>query len=141
MSSESSTDAPMPAKGALPPGWTEGAPLEHYKGACHCRKFEFEFDHPNIEQASFCNCSICTQTAITFVYVPDDGVKFTKGSKDELSKYLFGKKTIEHIFCPTCGCQILGRGFGFYFANVRSLEGIDINKLKLDLYDGKSIPL
>lgn len=60
-----SDSAPIPEalQTKLPPGWTEGVEVKQYKGACHCHKFEYEFEHPSLEssKASVCNCSICTQ--------------------------------------------------------------------------------
>lgn len=44
----------------------DGEPVR-YKGACHCRKIQFEFDHSEIKQVRECNCSICTQKGGLFV--------------------------------------------------------------------------
>lgn len=40
--------------------YPEGVPLKTYKGGCHCRKFTFEFDYPDlsVRPPTDCNCSI-----------------------------------------------------------------------------------
>ena len=43
-------------------------------------------------------------------FTDNDHFKFTTGSFDELTKYLFGKKQYAHEFCPTCGCGIVATG-------------------------------
>lgn len=52
--------------------WPNGVQVRRYVGGCHCRKFVFEFDHPDIYQSEVvtCNCSICTIRGGLYVYVP-----------------------------------------------------------------------
>lgn len=44
----------------------DGEPIR-YKGACHCRKIQFEFDHSEIKEIRECNCSICVQKGALYV--------------------------------------------------------------------------
>lgn len=41
-----------------------------YTGACHCKKFEFEFQQSEIKEGTVCNCSICSQRGMIMTYVP-----------------------------------------------------------------------
>lgn len=63
--------APAPEAPKLPPGWVEGVDVKQYKGACHCHKFEYEFECPDLEnekiQAYHCNCSLCSQRGYLLV--------------------------------------------------------------------------
>lgn len=45
----------------LPTQWPPDVEIRRYVGGCHCRKFVFEFEHPNIYESEVvsCNCSIC----------------------------------------------------------------------------------
>jgi len=128
---------PPPGYDALPHRWTPGATPQTYKGACHCHKVEFEFEHTPIDRVLSCNCSICSQRGALFVYTPR--FHFTKGSFDDLTAYQFNRKIGTHYFCPTCGsglCAALPDKT--YAVNTRAVEGLDLASLKIDLKDGKS---
>lgn len=67
--------------------------------------------------------------------------KFTKGSEDDLTKYIFANKT-RHFFCPVCGTGLIVNrleGDDCYAANLRCLEGVDLNSLDYYDYDGASV--
>ncbi|KAI5118967.1 hypothetical protein M0805_009378 [Coniferiporia weirii] len=137
MSTPTAADArvPLPFR-----PWPEGAEIKTFKGGCHCKKFTFELEHPSLEARPplSCNCSICTQKAELFVYAPEARFRFTAGSFEELSKYEWGKKRLVRQFCPNCGCSILWTGAGFVGVNVRTFEGIQVDKLNLTYFDGAS---
>ncbi|KAH8115449.1 hypothetical protein DFH11DRAFT_1543527 [Phellopilus nigrolimitatus] len=82
--------------------------------------------------------SICTQKAELHAYGPESAFRFTKGAFDEATGYAWGRKTTIRFFCPTCGCQLLWRGMGRVGVNVRTFDGIDVDKLELQHVDGKS---
>ncbi|KLO10331.1 glutathione-dependent formaldehyde-activating enzyme [Schizopora paradoxa] len=113
----------------------------HYKGSCHCKKFEFEFDVPKITKAHSCNCSICHQKATVYHFMPLEKVKFTKSSFKEASAYQFGQKRYKHMFCPVCGCSPFGtdndeKGGAI---NLRAVEGIKLKELEITEIDGASL--
>ncbi|KAI5118276.1 hypothetical protein M0805_006018 [Coniferiporia weirii] len=118
--------------------WPEGTEIKTFVGGCHCRKFRFELEHPalDVRQPVSCNCSICTQNAQLFVYAPESRFRFTHGSFEETSGYAWGLKSAVRHFCPNCGCSLLFRGLGLAGVNVRTFDGIEIDKLNLTYFDG-----
>jgi len=63
----------------------------------------------------------------------------------DLTKYEFNKHMIQHQFCSTCGIQSFAIGTnpktGAKMAaiNVRCLDGIDVDALKVKRFDGRSL--
>ncbi|GJE91492.1 GFA domain-containing protein [Phanerochaete sordida] len=76
---------------------------------------------------------------LLFIYVTDGSFALTTGTLDELTKYTFNTKSYFHHFCPTCGTEIIGGAGQRIGINVRTVDGIDLAKLKLDWYDGKTL--
>lgn len=72
-------------------------------------------------------------------YVADSALRFASGSWEEATAYTFNKGVISHYFCPVCGVQFAGKGMGVAAVNVRALEGVDIEKLSLNAFDGKNL--
>jgi hypothetical protein len=68
-------------------------------------------------------------------------VHFTKGSKDELSSYSFGRGDYDHWFCPVCGSGLAcnKKDGSQYGTNLRSVEGVDVKKLTYSMYDGANL--
>ena len=57
--------------------------------------------------------------------------------------YEFHKHVIRHRFCPTCGIHpyadgVDAKGNAIAAVNVRCLEGIDLEKIKVTHFDGRS---
>lgn len=42
--------------------------MKRYSGSCHCKKFQFQVEHPVFEERNFpittCNCSFCVNKAL-----------------------------------------------------------------------------
>ncbi|KAF7291633.1 GFA domain-containing protein [Mycena chlorophos] len=93
---------------SLPSPWPQGATTLTYTGGCHCKKIQFEFEHPDIYSmtALECNCSICESRGCINVYTPVEKFRFTSGSHDEMTTYTFNSHLVQHRFCPTCGVSI-----------------------------------
>ncbi|KAJ7098613.1 Mss4-like protein [Mycena belliarum] len=90
---------------------TEAAqPIEH-RGNCHCGAFKFTFKAPELKQASACNCSICSRNGYLWVFpVSNEDYVVVKGDEDStLKSYEFGKRSMTHKFCPTCGTSVMAR--------------------------------
>ncbi|WP_394842920.1 GFA family protein [Pendulispora brunnea] len=111
-----------------------------YSGSCHCGKIRFEVT-ADIAKASACNCSICTRTGWLMASVPLEAFRQLSGKESQVD-YQFGSKTMHHLFCSTCGI----RAFGSYatdgqekvVVNLRCLDGLDVDALELQKFDGKS---
>lgn len=113
-----------------------------HKGSCHCGKVKFEADI-DLKSALSCNCSICLRKGTLLTFVGADKFKIVSG-KENLTNYQFGKKSINHTFCSTCGVTPFGSGkapdgSAVFAVNVRCLDDIDLDKIVINNFDGKSI--
>lgn len=112
-----------------------------HKGGCHCGKVKFEVEM-NLEKAISCNCSICMKRGSLLDFVPELNFKLLSG-KEDLQEYRFHKKVLQHLFCKTCGILSFAKGAApdgakMVAINVRCLDGIDLSKIKIQEYDGRS---
>ena len=113
-----------------------------YAGGCHCGKVRYEVT-TDLSEVVDCNCSICSKTGWLIGFVPAEQFKLQSGG-DEVSDYQFGKKSIHHTFCPSCGIRSYASGTGpdgsaMLAFNVRCLDDVDLSALKITTYDGKSL--
>lgn len=112
-----------------------------YKGSCHCGKVAFEVEG-ELKGAMACNCSICSRKGALMWFVPRDSMRLAT-PESEMTIYTFNKHVIQHRFCKTCGIHAYGEGSdpqGKRMAaiNVRCLEGVDLDALPIQHYDGRS---
>ena len=115
---------------------------KHHSGSCHCGKVKFEAKM-KLENAVSCNCSIGLKRGSLLDFVPETDFKILSG-EGNLTEYLFNKKVIHHQFCKTCGILPFARavspdGQKMVAINLRCIDQIDLSKLKVHNYDGKSI--
>ena len=113
-----------------------------YQGSCHCGNVRFEVQ-TDLSTVLACNCSICSRVGYLLNFVPASQFKLLEG-KNAQSDYQFNKKHIHHLFCKTCGVRSFGHGKGpdgaeTYAVNVRTLDGVDLEKLVVKKVDGKSV--
>jgi hypothetical protein len=113
-----------------------------YKASCHCGKVAFEFEG-EIKDALACNCSICQRKGSLLAFVPREALKLLTPDSNA-STYTFNQHVIKHRFCPTCGVQPYGEGVGpdgkaMAAINIRCVEGIDLNSIPLNHFDGRSL--
>jgi hypothetical protein len=116
---------------------------QSYVGGCHCGQVRFETKVDLSAPVVACNCSICSRMGWLLSFVPATEFKLLSG-EDALTDYQFNKKRIHHVFCSRCGIHSFSRGVGQGGAetraiNVRCLEGVDPDELKVKRFDGKSI--
>ncbi|KAK0386887.1 hypothetical protein NLU13_5200 [Sarocladium strictum] len=137
-----------------------------YEAGCHCGHVKLSVTlTPSLQTYKVlnCNCSICRRLGYLLVYPTYDEVTWHDGSKEKCSKYevrpfappesrgeknrelafnslQFNTKTRDHLFCPKCGASI---GIDFqrlgklkYGINVRTFDGIDLDKIQLEKFDG-----
>jgi hypothetical protein len=114
-----------------------------YEGSCHCGGVKLTAKLDLSEPVTACNCSICDRAGWFLAFVPESAVE-VKSGRELLTDYQFGKKHIHHTFCKVCGMHPFGYGAGpdgtdMYAVNVRCLEGVDRDKLKVQNFDGKSL--
>lgn len=113
-----------------------------HTGGCHCGKVKFEVEL-EIGKPITCNCSICQKKGTLLSFAPAAQFKLLQG-EDSLSNYQFNKNAIHHLFCKNCGVTSFAKGTApdgsdVRAINVRCLDGVDIEKLELIKYDGRSI--
>ena len=112
-----------------------------YKGSCHCGKVAFEVEG-ELTQVTECNCSICSRKGSLLWGVSPNNFRLLT-SEEDLATYTFGKHSIKHRFCPTCGIHPFAEGIRsgnpIVVINVRCLEGIEISSLPVRHFDGRSL--
>ncbi|MDO9383055.1 MAG: GFA family protein [Hyphomicrobiaceae bacterium] len=112
-----------------------------HSGSCHCGAVSYAVDAA-LDTVISCNCSMCQKkgTLLMFVQVAD----FTlKSGEDKLTDYQFNKHAIHHLFCSTCGVTSFARGKDpkgneMVAVNARCLAGVDLDKLTIMNFDGRS---
>lgn len=116
--------------------------MSQHHGSCHCGAVQFEVE-ADVSKLATCNCSICGRTGAIMVFAPASSLSGVVG-EDRMTDYQFGRRTIHHSFCATCGVRPFGRGVGpdgseMVMINVRCLDGVDVHTLTIgQQYDGKS---
>ena len=113
-----------------------------HQGSCHCGKIRYEVDG-DVHHAMACNCSICSRKGSLMWFVPRASFRLLT-PESNLSTYTFNKHVIKHHFCATCGIHPYGEGVdpkGNEMAaiNIRTLEDIDLSKIPIKQFDGKSM--
>jgi len=113
-----------------------------YTGSCHCGGIKFEVEG-DFREALACNCSICKRKGSLLGFVPRENLKLLT-PKERMSTYTFNKHVIRHHFCPTCGIHPLAEakdrsGKPTAAINLRCLEGLDLDSLKVKHFDGASL--
>ncbi|KAF9075068.1 Mss4-like protein [Rhodocollybia butyracea] len=121
-----------------------------YSGNCHCGLVKFTITLPGSiydHNIANCNCSHCARNGSLFIYFPTKEIKYYSGEAD-LKGYSasFGFKVVEHMFCPQCGSSTgwkcieprIDNFPGVEAVNVRMLNNVDIEKLKLGPFDGRT---
>ena len=114
----------------------------NYKGSCHCGKVALEVEG-ELNGATACNCSMCFRKGSLLWFVPRDQLHLLTSEAD-LGTYTFNKHVIKHRFCPTCGIHPYGEGTdpkGNRMAaiNIRCLEGVDLESIPVQQFDGRSL--
>lgn len=115
---------------------------QNYTGGCHCGMVRYAVT-ADLDQVMECNCSICRKRGALWTFVK--GAKFELLSgQGALTDYQFGKRSIHHLFCPTCGVGSFSRGTSpdgteTVAVNVRCLDDVDPTTLEPMPFDGRSL--
>jgi hypothetical protein len=110
-----------------------------YEGSCHCGAVRWAVTMPQPEKAYAGNCSMCMRAGWLLAFAPATAFTLVAG-EDSLRDYQFGKRTIRHYFCATCGVRSFGRGkasSGEETAsiNLRCITGLDPTALPVESFD------
>jgi len=115
--------------------------LPTYKGGCHCGRVRYQATIDLSRPVMSCNCSMCGRTGTLLTFIPADQFTLLSG-EDALTDYQFNKHVIHHLFCSVCGIKSFARGTGkngpTVAINARCLDDVDITKLNVTVFDGKS---
>jgi hypothetical protein len=113
-----------------------------YNGSCHCGQIRFEVEG-EVTQAMACNCSMCSRKGSLLWFVPRGQLRVLT-SEENIGTYAFNKHVIKHRFCPTSGIHpyadgIDPKGDRIAAINIRCVEGIDLEKVPVQRFDGRSL--
>jgi hypothetical protein len=113
-----------------------------YKSSCHCGKVAFEAEG-EIKGVMACNCSICQRKGALMWFLPRDKLRLLT-PENAMATYTFNKHAIKHRFCPACGIHPYGeatdpQGNAMAAINIRCLEGIDLQAIPVQHYDGRAL--
>lgn len=116
--------------------------LRNVTGGCHCGLVRFEATL-DLGSAIACNCSICLKKGLLFAFVPEERFALRAGQED-LTDYQFGRKTIHHAFCSTCGVETFAGGTApdgtaMVGINVRCIDDVDLASIEFKPFDGRSL--
>jgi hypothetical protein len=114
-----------------------------HRGSCHCGKVSYDVTLDLEQPVIGCNCSMCGRSGTLLSFVPENAFQLLSGDED-LKDYQFNKHVVHHFFCSTCGIKPFARGrmpdgTPTVGINVRCLDGVDVDALKIHKYDGKSV--
>ena len=113
-----------------------------YSGGCQCGKVRYEASLALGEVIS-CNCSRCARLGSLLAFLPKSDFKLISG-EGAMTEFQFNRHVIHHLFCATCGIQSFARGkrpdsAEMVALNVRCLDDVDIDTLKVKKVDGRSL--
>jgi len=113
-----------------------------YQGSCHCGQITFTVEG-ELPAVMSCNCSICQRKGVLMWFVPKQAMTLLTPTEN-MRSYTFNKHAIQHHFCPTCGIHPFGEGAAptgerMVAINVRCLDGVDINTLTVQHFNGRDL--
>ena len=113
-----------------------------HRGSCHCGKVAIEVEG-DVDGVLACNCSMCQRRGSLLWFVPRAQLQLV-GNADDMGTYTFNKHVIKHNFCPACGIHVFGEGTApdgkaVAAVNARCIEGIDLDSLKVNHYNGREL--
>ena len=111
-----------------------------YTGGCQCRKVRYEVSM-DIGEVISCNCSRCGRLGSLLAFAPTQNFKLLSG-EGATTDFQFNKHVIHHLFCSACGIESYARGkrpdgAEMVAINVRCLDGVDLDSLKVKKFNGR----
>jgi hypothetical protein len=116
--------------------------MTRYAGGCQCGAVRYTVALDLDKEVIACNCSRCGRLGSLLSFAPASDFELVSG-EGALNEYRFNKHVIHHLFCATCGIQSFARGkrpaegADMVAINVRCLEGVDLDALKVKKVDGR----
>ena len=115
--------------------------VETQTGGCHCGAVRFQARVDLELPVISCNCSMCGRSGTLLTFIPAADFTLLSG-ETALTDYQFNKHVIHHNFCTVCGIKSFARGKNrqgedMIAINARCLDGVDVQKLNVTLFDGK----
>jgi len=115
--------------------------MQTYAGSCQCQKVRYEVDL-ELGEVIACNCSRCGRLGFRLAFTSPQNFRLLAG-EGETTEYKFNKHAVHHLFCSTCGVQSFARGkrpdgADVVAINVRCLESVDVDSLKVRHVDGRN---
>ena len=100
-----------------------------YRGNCHCGAVGYEYRSEKPVGEWFvrsCECSFCKKHGAVYTSDPAGSIRFMRKDPSALSRYRFGHKTADFVFCGRCG-GYLGAvmeegGRELFVMNIRALD-------------------
>jgi hypothetical protein len=80
-----------------------------YHGSCHCGAVRFEVDLDLTEGGARCNCSFCAKVRNWSASVKPEAFRLLT-SREAMTDYMFGTRSVHHTFCSTCGIHACAHG-------------------------------
>ena len=113
-----------------------------FEGSCHCGAVKFTVEGDIPIEAIDCNCSHCRRIGALWSFQPAEKFTLDKG-ESALTTYTFNTHKLKHRFCKTCGVQGFAEGTDkdgndTRAINLRAVPKADLEKLKINKYDGAS---
>ena len=110
-------------------------------GGCHCGAVRYEVEAA-LDKGVTCNCSICQAKGTVLAFAPASSFRILEG-EDSLTEYRFNTNRIAHLFCAICGVQPFSRavapdGTPTVAINLRTVDGIDLDAVATQQFDGRS---
>lgn len=112
-----------------------------YKGSCHCGQIAFEAEG-EFKRVTECNCSICSKRGA--LHWPVSPENFRLLTSHPPATYTFNTHRVRHRFCPSCGCALYAErteppAKQLILVNARSLDGVDLSRMEIGHFDGRSL--
>ncbi|KAI0134084.1 glutathione-dependent formaldehyde-activating enzyme [Xylariales sp. AK1849] len=106
-----------------------------YRGNCHCAKYRFEVDLPEIKSATSCNCVACFKNGILWAFPSEGDFRITRD--DGLLTSSSHGGTLDQKFCSACACLVTGIHSsgpfqGIFGINIRSLLNVNPFSLQME---------